>query len=172
MAGSATIPANNTIARIIHTSTEPNQTCRMAMLKKRYISPNTIVRTSIDSNNPVSGTAFISTALNTSKTASSAIARQTSGRRRRLYLAPPPSSWTTPTIAAARYAVTTRANIIFSGIGNWNIFILFVYAYMRLWVYALMRICVRSFTHSLIYSFTHLLIHSFTHRRCMSAELS
>ncbi|MHC4389469.1 MAG: hypothetical protein ACYSX1_12810, partial [Planctomycetota bacterium] len=58
------------------------------VLKNRYIKPNTRVRTIIDSNNPVSGTAFSSTALNINKMASSTTAKQTRGVSKRLYFRP------------------------------------------------------------------------------------
>jgi len=66
------------------TITEANHTLCMAILKKRYVRPNTIVRTIIDSNSPVNGTAFIAMALNIRITASSVIASETRAKRDRL----------------------------------------------------------------------------------------
>jgi hypothetical protein len=58
------------------------------MLKKRYINPNTIVSTIIDSNSPVSGTAFIAIARNIRITASSVMARATRAKRERMSFSP------------------------------------------------------------------------------------
>ena len=106
---------------MIHAITDPNQTCLIMMLRNRYVSPSTTVKTTIDSNNPDSGMSLIASALKIRSTDSKQIPRAISDINVRLYLSLPRDNCKNPTTDPNAKTASTDRNNIFSISGNSNI---------------------------------------------------